>query len=77
MQTVLNQKPSCLLKGNLAFLLGEAVWISVRYLKLCDFFDTGKVSQPTDGLSKYYNVTQPINSIDNHVFGLDNHLNTK
>jgi len=45
MQTVLNQKPSCLLKGNLAFLLGEAVWISVRYLKLCDLFDTGKICQ--------------------------------
>jgi hypothetical protein len=44
MQTVLNQKPSRLLKGNLAFLLGEAVWVSVRYLKLCDFFDTGKKS---------------------------------
>ncbi len=45
MQTVLNQKPSCLLKGNLAFLLGEAVWILVRYLKLCDLFDTGKLCQ--------------------------------
>ncbi len=44
MQTVLNQKPSCLLKGNLAFLLGEAIWISDRYLKLCDFFDNGQVS---------------------------------
>jgi hypothetical protein len=42
MQTVLNQKPSCLLKGGLAFLFGESVLISVRYLKLCDLFDTGK-----------------------------------
>jgi hypothetical protein len=47
MQTVLNQKPSCLLKGGLAFLIGEAVLISVRYLILCDLFDIGKVSVET------------------------------
>jgi hypothetical protein len=45
MQTVLNQKPSCLLKGDLAFLLGESVLISVRYLILCDLFDIGKITQ--------------------------------
>ena len=43
MQTVLNIKPSCLF-GGLAFLLGEAVLISVRYLKLYKFFDNGKIS---------------------------------
>ena len=45
MQTVLNQKPSSLLKDSLAFLLGEAVRTSVNCLKLFDSFDTGKLSR--------------------------------
>ncbi len=38
----LKSKAELPIKGGLAFLLGESVLISVRYLKLCEFFDIGK-----------------------------------
>jgi hypothetical protein len=42
----LKSKAELPIKGGLAFLLGESVLISVRYLKLCEFFDIGKISPP-------------------------------
>jgi hypothetical protein len=44
MQTVLNKKPSCLLKGGLAFLLGKSQ-ITFTYLKLFNYLDIGKIGQ--------------------------------
>jgi len=44
----------------LAFLLGEAVWISVNNLKLCDSFDTGMkapVWQNTNFDAGLYDIT--------------------